>query len=134
MSTTDNLANKRNRATGFQNSFYRLEELEALEKTVDVPIPPNVVWENTENITLGGDGATYYEQYTIPGNERMKTFFIFNFNTDYVSLCKYIYDFYIFYCFQGPITLRRGDAVYVRAENGKNLIAQIDSMWTAPNE
>ena len=34
----------------------------------------------------------------------------------------------------GPITLRRGDAVYVRAENGKNLIAQIDSMWTAPNE
>ena len=68
MSTTvNNLANKRIRATGSQNCFYRLEELEALEKTVDVPIPPNVVWDNTENITLGGEGATYYEQYTIPG-------------------------------------------------------------------
>ena len=42
------------------------------------------------------------------------------------------------YCFQytipGPITLRRGDAVYVRAENGKNLVAQIDTMWTNPLE
>jgi len=36
------------------------------------------------------------------------------------------------YTIPGPITLRRGDAVYVRAENGKNLIAQIDTMWTAP--
>jgi len=35
------------------------------------------------------------------------------------------------YTIPGPITLRRGDAVYVRAENGKNLIAQIDSMWVA---
>ena len=26
-------------------------------------------------------------------------------------------------------TLRTGDSVYVRAENGKQLIAQIDSMW-----
>lgn len=26
-------------------------------------------------------------------------------------------------------TLRTGDCVYVRAENGKQLIAQIDSMW-----
>ena len=25
--------------------------------------------------------------------------------------------------------LRTGDCVYVRAENGKQLIAQIDSMW-----
>ena len=48
-------------------SLCRLEELDALEKTVDVPIPPNVVWDNTENITLGGEGAIYYEQYTIPG-------------------------------------------------------------------
>merc|ERR1719232_2174140 len=37
------------------------------------------------------------------------------------------------YTIPGPITLRRGDAVYVRAENGKNLIAQIDSMWVAPD-
>ena len=37
----------------------------------------------------------------------------------------------MFYHLKGPITLRRGDAVYVRAENGKNLIAQIDAMWTA---
>ena len=29
------------------------------------------------------------------------------------------------YTIPGPITLRRGDAVYVRAENGKNLIAQV---------
>merc|ERR1719445_1399208 len=35
------------------------------------------------------------------------------------------------YTIPGPITLRRGDAVYVRGENGKNLIAQIDSMWVA---
>ena len=77
-----------------------IEELEALEKTVDNPIPANAVWKNPENTNVGGEGCTYYEQYTIPG----------------------------------PITLRRGDAVYVRAENGKNLIAQIDAMWTNPNE
>ena len=47
--------------------YFRLDELAALEKTVDVPIPPHVIWDNTENITLGGEGATYYEQYTIPG-------------------------------------------------------------------
>ncbi|CAB4068399.1 PBRM1 [Lepeophtheirus salmonis] len=34
------------------------------------------------------------------------------------------------YTIPGPITLKRGDSVYVRAENGKNLIVQIDSMWT----
>ena len=45
-----------------------------------------------------------------------------------------ILSFWILLNIPGPITLRRGDAVYVRAENGKNLIAQIDSMWTAPNE
>lgn len=39
--------------------------------------------------------------------------------------------YYEQYTIPGPITLRRGDAVYVRAENGKNLIAQIDTMWTA---
>ena len=53
-----------------ENDFtlhFRLDELAALEKTVDVPIPPHVIWDNTENITLGGEGATYYEQYTIPG-------------------------------------------------------------------
>ena len=47
--------------------YFRLDELAALEKTVDVPNPPHVIWDNTENITLGGEGATYYEQYTIPG-------------------------------------------------------------------
>merc|ERR1719150_998241 len=41
--------------------------------------------------------------------------------------------YYEQYSIPGPITLRRGDAVYVRAENGKNLIAQIDAMWTAPD-
>ena len=49
--------------------YFRLDELAALEKTVDVPIPPHVIWDNTENITLGGEGATYYEQYTIPGQK-----------------------------------------------------------------
>ena len=34
------------------------------------------------------------------------------------------------YTIPGPITLRRGDFVYVRSESGKNLIAQIDTMWT----
>ena len=34
------------------------------------------------------------------------------------------------YTIQGPITLRRGDHVLVRAENNKNMIAQIDTMWT----
>ena len=77
-----------------------IEELESLEKSVDNPTPPNVSWENRDNTTIGGEGCTYYEQYTIPG----------------------------------PITLRRGDAVYVRAENGKNLIAQIDTMWINPQE
>ena len=39
--------------------------------------------------------------------------------------------YYEQYTIPGPITLRRGDAVYVRAENGKNLIALIDAMWVA---
>jgi len=39
--------------------------------------------------------------------------------------------YYEQYTIPGPITLRRGDAVFVRAETGKNLIAQIDAMWTA---
>ena len=38
--------------------------------------------------------------------------------------------FYEQYSIPGPITLKRGDAVYVRSENGRNLIAQIDVMWT----
>ena len=80
-----------------------IEELEALEKTVDIPIPPNVIWTQTTPLELPTtpqrpEGSVYYEQYTIPG----------------------------------PITLRRGDAVYVRAENGKNLVAQIDTMWSNP--
>lgn len=80
-----------------------IEELEALENTVDVPIPPNVIWAVVPTIDVPTvpqrpEGSIYYEQYTIPG----------------------------------PITLRRGDAVYVRAENGKNLVAQIDIMWLNP--
>ena len=39
--------------------------------------------------------------------------------------------YYEQYTIPGPITLKRGDFVYVRSENGKNLIAQIDTMWTA---
>jgi len=82
-----------------------IEELEALEKSVDIPMATNVVWtptaaEMAETTLPGGEGSTYFEQYTIPG----------------------------------PITLRRGDCVYVRAENGKNLIAQIDTMWTNPGD
>ena len=42
--------------------------------------------------------------------------------------------YYEQYTIPGPITLRRGDHVYVRSENGKNLIAQIDSMWRAESE
>jgi protein polybromo-1 len=37
--------------------------------------------------------------------------------------------YYEQYTIPGPITLRRGDTVYVRSEQGKNLIAQIDKMW-----
>ena len=33
----------------------------------------------------------------------------------------------------GPITLRRGDHVLVRGENNRNMIAQIDTMWTGRN-
>jgi protein polybromo-1 len=75
-----------------------LEELAMLETTLEIEIPPNIQWENSESTGVQ-EGCIYYEQYSIPG----------------------------------PITLRRGDAVYVRAENGKNLIAQIDTMWTAPD-
>ena len=69
-----------------------LEEIEAMIKNVDESLPAAIPWTNPEG---GIEGATYYEQYTIPG----------------------------------PITLKRGDHVYVRAEDGKNLIAQIDTMW-----
>ena len=80
-----------------------IEELEALEKTVDIPLPPNVIWASPLPVDIPAvpqrpEGSVYFEQYTIPG----------------------------------PITLRRGDSVYVRAENGKNLVAQIDIMWTNP--
>merc|ERR1719350_147377 len=34
------------------------------------------------------------------------------------------------YTIPGPITLRRGDHVLVRGENNRNMIAQIDTMWT----
>ena len=34
------------------------------------------------------------------------------------------------YSIPGPITLRRGDHVLVRGENNRNMIAQIDTMWT----
>jgi len=69
-----------------------IEELEALEKTVE-DIPP----QNTKWVKEGdSDGLVYWEQYTIPG----------------------------------PITLRRGDHVLVRGENNRNMVAQIDTMWT----
>ena len=68
-----------------------IEDLEALEKTVEEEIPINLKSEEGAD-----DNLTYWEQYTIPG----------------------------------PITLRKGDHVLVRAENNKNMIAQIDTMWT----
>jgi len=34
------------------------------------------------------------------------------------------------YSIPGPIVLRRGDHVLVRGENNRNMIAQIDTMWT----
>ena len=34
------------------------------------------------------------------------------------------------YTIPGPITLRRGDHVLVRGENNRNMVAQIDTMWT----
>ena len=71
--------------------FLELEELAAMESTLESEIPPNILWETSELVPEAGEGSQYFEQYTIPG----------------------------------PITLRRGDAVYVRAENGKNLIAQV---------
>jgi hypothetical protein len=71
--------------------FLELEELAAMESTLESEIPPNILWETSEVVPEAGEGSQYFEQYTIPG----------------------------------PITLRRGDAVYVRAENGKNLIAQV---------
>ena len=80
-----------------------LDEIEAMVRTVEEELPPNILWNCPEGEILPHpitDGYTYYEQYTIPG----------------------------------PITLRRGDMVYVRSENGKNLIAQIDTMWAAAEE
>lgn len=80
-----------------------LDEIEAMVRTVEEQLPPNVLWNCPEGEVLPHpitEGHTYYEQYTIPG----------------------------------PITLRRGDMVYVRSENGKNLIAQIDTMWAAAEE
>ena len=80
-----------------------LDEIEAMVRTVEEELPPNVLWNCPEGEVLPHpitEGHTYYEQYTIPG----------------------------------PITLRRGDMVYVRSENGKNLIAQIDTMWSAAQE
>ncbi len=80
-----------------------LDEIEAMVRTVEEELPPNVLWNCAEGEVLPhqvSPSYTYYEQYTIPG----------------------------------PITLRRGDHVYVRSENGKNLIAQIDVMWTNGEE
>ena len=103
-----------------------LEELALMESTLESNIPPNVTWENPETVTGHSDGCVYYEQYSIPG-----TYYYY-----YIYFLKNIfyrklYHLKLFYHLKGPITLRRGDAVYVRAENGKNLIAQIDAMWTA---
>ncbi len=44
-----------------------IEELEALEKTVDIPIPPNVVWTTGVPLELPAvpqrpEGSNYYEQ------------------------------------------------------------------------
>jgi protein polybromo-1 len=80
-----------------------LDEIEAMVRTVEEELPPNVLWNCPDGEVLPhqvNEERTYYEQYTIPG----------------------------------PITLRRGDMVYVRSENGKNLIAQIDTMWTSAEE
>ena len=38
------------------------------------------------------------------------------------------------YSIPGPITLRRGDHVLVRGENNRNMIAQIDTMWTGQDK
>ena len=72
-----------------------IEELEALEKTVDIPLPPNVIWASPLPVDIPAvpqrpEGSVYFEQYTIPG----------------------------------PITLRRGDSVYVRAFKVLNLHAR----------
>ena len=32
----------------------------------------------------------------------------------------------------GPLVLKTGDCVYVKSEHSKQVIAQIDSMWTTP--
>jgi len=69
-----------------------IEELEALEKTVEEDIPDNLKWVKEGS----DDGLVYWEQFSIPG----------------------------------PITLRRGDHVLVRGENNRNMVAQIDTMWT----
>ena len=38
--------------------------------------------------------------------------------------------YYEQYTIPGPLTVKRGDCVYVRSENMKNLIAQVDTLWT----
>ena len=38
------------------------------------------------------------------------------------------------YTIPGPITLRRGDHVLVRGEHNRNMVAQIDTMWTDPKD
>lgn len=71
---------------------------------MDTLLPPNVLWSNSED-------AEEPAQLPQAGNT-----------------------YYEQYTIPGPITLRRGDHVYVRSESGKNLIAQIDTMWTSESE
>ena len=48
-----------------------IEELEALENTVDVPIPPNVIWAavpplEVPSVPQRPEGSVYYEQVWLP--------------------------------------------------------------------
>ncbi|XP_040576787.2 protein polybromo-1 isoform X2 [Lepeophtheirus salmonis] len=77
-----------------------LEEIEAMEKSLGNIIPPNVLW----------NPIPFDYPLPQPLDEGIT--------------------YFEQYTIPGPITLKRGDNVYVRAENGKNLIVQIDTMWT----
>ena len=54
-----------------------IEELEALEKTVDIPIPPSVIWTPSTPLEIPvvpqrPEGSIYYEQVCTTRDDNIK--------------------------------------------------------------
>ena len=81
------------------------EEIAALVNGLNAPAPADVPWRTPEAQAMAQQLA----------------------QQDPAAAARVYYEQYTI---KGPITVKRGDTVYVRSENGKNLIAQIDTMWT----